>query len=189
MKTFAIIIVELFLSVATANAEIYKFVDEKGIVHFSNIPTDRRYRSTVKKKKSVVLVRSRRQKYYEPMIKRIGRKFSVDHALINAVIKAESDFNPNAVSRKGAAGLMQLMPETAKFLKVKNRFNARQNVEGGVKYLKQLLKSFDNNLSHALAAYNAGEKAVRKYKSIPPYPETQNYVRKVLAYYRLYKDS
>jgi len=120
------------------------------------------------------------------MINTLGEKYSVDPALIKAVIKVESDFNPTAISHKGASGIMQLMPQTASDLDVNNIFNSKENMEGGVKYLKYLIDMFNNNLPFAIAAYNAGENAVKKYKSIPPYAETQQYVRKVLAYYEAY---
>ena len=103
--------------------------------------------------------------------------------LVSAVIQAESGFNPRAVSRKGAQGLMQLMPTTAATLGVRNSFDPRQNIDGGVRHLRSLIDRFANNLPFALAAYNAGEKAVVQYRGVPPYPETQDYVTKVLYFY------
>jgi soluble lytic murein transglycosylase-like protein len=119
-------------------------------------------------------------KLYETAIKNAARENAVDPALIKAVIHAESAFNPGAISRKGAVGLMQLMPGTARDLGVRAHV-AEENIDGGVRYLAYLLKQFGGNLSNAVAAYNAGEEAVRKYNGIPPYSETQEYVRRVLA--------
>ena len=118
----------------------------------------------------------------------MSRKYGVDSDLVRAVIKAESDFDPMVVSRKGAQGLMQLMPETAKDMQVRNVFAPRENIEGGVKYLRRLLNMFKDDLPLSLAAYNAGENVVKQYKNqIPPYKETQEYVKRVLQYLKDYK--
>ena len=117
------------------------------------------------------------------LINKYAEKNGLDSDFVKAVINQESGFNPNATSRCGAMGLMQLMPSTAEGLGVTNAYDAEQNIMGGTKYLKGLMDRFDNNKSLALAAYNAGPNAVKKYGGIPPYAETQNYVKKVLSNY------
>ena len=121
------------------------------------------------------------------LISKYADKNGLDEDFVKAVINQESGFNPNATSHCGAMGLMQLMPSTAQGLGVTNAYDAEQNIEGGTKYLKGLMDRFGNDKQLALAAYNAGPNAVKKYGGIPPYAETQNYVKKVLSKYDTYK--
>lgn len=123
-------------------------------------------------------------KEFDSIIAEASQKYNVDESLIRAVIRQESGFNPQATSCCGAQGMMQLMPETAAGLGVKNAYDARDNIMGGTKYLGQLLSQFDGNMTKAIAAYNAGPGAVQHYGGVPPYSETQNYVDKVLGYYQ-----
>lgn len=124
---------------------------------------------------------------YHPIIARTAKRYGVDPALIKAIIMAESGYNAQAVSEKGASGLMQLMPRTAKALGVKDAFDPEHNVKGGVKYFRQLLDQFNDDVKLALAAYNAGSRKVREHKDVPPIKATQAYVKRVLGYYEYYK--
>ena len=124
---------------------------------------------------------------FDPIITQAARQHQVDPALIKAIIMAESGYNPDALSKKGAQGLMQLMPNTAKWLGVKDSFNPEYNIHGGVKYFKRLLVQFDGDVELALAAYNAGSKRVRQYNGVPPFTATRYYITKVFKYYEYYK--
>jgi len=123
---------------------------------------------------------------FDPIIKKAADKYNIPERLIKSIIKQESNFNPYAVSRKGAKGLMQIMPETAKLLGIKDVFNPEENIEGGVKYLRMMLDRFGGDLVKALAAYNAGPEAVEKYNGMPDYTETKNYIRNILNYLNVF---
>jgi soluble lytic murein transglycosylase-like protein len=173
-------------------AGIYRYEDEKGVIHFTNCPRDPKFKLYIRESKEDVENGSRffsakDSNQYDSLISEFSKKYQVDFALIKAIIRAESGFNPAAVSRKGARVLMQLMPETASRLNVSNSFNPRENIEGGVRYFKHLLSLFNDDLRLSLAAYNAGENIVAEVRSIPPYRETVDYVRKVLSYYQSYR--
>jgi len=185
--------------VAPASADIYWFTDENGVVHFSNIPMDKRYvpftaASDAPVKKVIAGKRDKRSDTpvkveYGSLIEEIARIYALESALIHAVVSAESAYNATAVSKKGAAGLMQLMPETAQRYGATDRFDPIQNLHAGTRYLSDLLKMFNGNVSLALAAYNAGENNVVKYgNQIPPFQETRTYVPRVLELYHKHKD-
>lgn len=182
--------------VPDASADIYRYEDDDGIVHFTDAPTDRRFKIIMRDirrdrqlRTKLIPVNGATPAEYEQIINEKAGKYGVSPYLIKAVIHAESGYNPNAVSRKGASGLMQLMPGTAKSLKVSNSFDPRDNVEGGVKYLRFLLDTFRGDVSLALAAYNSGLNNVARYGGIPPYSETRTYVNRVLSYMQSYQSN
>jgi soluble lytic murein transglycosylase-like protein len=171
-------------------AEVYKYVDSKGVVHLTDRPPHGGYQLIQKAGKKLRMPRinfrdkDANRKRFAGKIAEVASRYRVPEALIHAVITIESAYDPNAISRAGAVGLMQLMPATAKRYGVTNRRNPAANLAGGTRYLKDLLLRFDSNLELALAGYNAGENAVEKFGNrIPPFDETQNYVRKVLKLY------
>jgi soluble lytic murein transglycosylase-like protein len=197
---------------AGAGSALYGFVDERGVLHFTNVPSDRRF-SRVRAPRSLATgsradrfspapadpasparidrsspARAKRlslRSAYDGLIERASRRHGVPPALVKAVIHAESAFDPKAVSPKGAMGLMQLMPGTARLLGVAEPYHASENVEGGTRYLRSLHDRY-GSWTHTLAAYNAGPSAVDHYRGVPPYTETRQYVKRVLSYYRRY---
>jgi len=169
-------------------ADIYKYVDAEGVIHLTNVPTepDVPY-ILVMKEKRVIFQLGGDITRYDDLITRTAEKYHVDSALVKAIIKAESNFNHRAVSPVGARGLMQLMPATAATLQVQDSFHPETNIDGGVRYLRYLMNLFNSNLPLVLAAYNAGENSVIRYNNrIPPYQETQVYVKRVLDYLNRY---
>lgn len=176
-----------------AAADIYKKVDRYGVIHYTNVPTDKRfYRVVIREMPRISAVPGYRapasgysradSSTFDPIIANMSRRFGVEQALVKAVIKAESGFKPNAVSPKGARGLMQLMPGTAQMHGVRNIHEPMDNIAGGVQHLRKLLDRYRNNVVLALAAYNAGEGWVDQYGGIPPFEETRNYVSRVLRF-------
>jgi soluble lytic murein transglycosylase-like protein len=175
-----------------AAAQTYRLVAPDGTVHFTNAPTDPRYQRLGVAPAAPMparpapaaqvrpVVTSARPGSYDSEIREAAERYGVPERLISAVIRVESAFNPRAVSPKGAQGLMQLMPETASMLGVRDVFDPRANIDGGVRHLRGLLEHFAD-ISLALAAYNAGAQAVAKYGGIPPYPETRDYVARILG--------
>jgi len=185
----------MLLMGASANAEIYKYEDRQGKLHFTDRPMKGsgyhllwrsgpiQQRTNGSRIDTSSLKRNRLR--YTPLISEIARKVRLKPALLHAVVEAESAYDPRARSRTGARGLMQLMPGTAERYGVYDSWDPKSNLAGGATYLRDLLAMFKNDLRLALAAYNAGENAVKKYgNTIPPYPETQAYVTRVLAFYK-----
>ncbi len=178
----------LLLLATTASATIYTFVDERGVVHMTNVPTDSRYqagsRFNLRSSKKTAPRGS-----IEAYIREAAARYNVDPLLVRAVIKVESDFDHRAVSKKGAIGLMQLMPETARDLRINNPFDPRANIMGGTRYLGKMLSLFDGDLSLGLAAYNAGPTRVAMANNtVPRFPETISYIKKVMHHYQRYQD-
>ena len=207
--TFAFIVVYAFSTFARENIEhppSNEQVKEKRVspeAKYGSIPTNEANLDSTTKKVDEVSSHSapdrsadvmvsdalgKKSEPFHPIIVKAASRHEVDPALVKAIIMAESGYNPRAVSTQGAKGLMQLMPRTAQALGVEDSFNPEHNVNGGVKYLKQLLDEFDDNLKFALAAYNAGSSKVRRHRGIPPIKSTQHYVNRVFQYYRYYKN-
>jgi len=181
-----IVLAAALVTAAPADAQTYKLKAPDGSTHFTNAPTDPRYQRmgfTTGTQAGWLRLPQGDPEPYAREITEASNRYGIPERLVTAVIRAESGFNPRAVSRKGAQGLMQLMPSTASVLGVRNSFDPRENIDGGVRHLRGLLDRFPGNLPFAIAAYNAGEKAVTAYGGIPPYPETQDYVVKVLRLY------
>ncbi len=188
----------------TANAGMYVCVDAAGKTHYTNMANSGNCRPLVQrtgitKRPGGAAFTVRKNVYgksakprslaYDQHIRRSSRLYNIDPYLIMAVIKTESDFDQFALSRTGAQGLMQLMPETARELNVRNPFNAYENIDGGTRYLRSMLDLFDGNLTLSLAAYNAGPTLVKRLQKVPRIPETIRYIKKVLGHYRDYRGS
>jgi len=175
-----------------AVGDIYKYIDENGVVHFTNVPADPSYRYSLfireMAKKAPLTISRYSSNVYDEMITEASRRHGVSFPLLKAVIKVESDFNPRAVSRAGALGLMQIMPENAKAFRMRDPFDPRENILTGTQYFSELLERFNGKLQLALAAYNAGPDVVDRYKSIPPIKETEDYVERVMKYFHHFKN-
>ena len=197
-------VLALFASAGPAAADIFSFKDERGVVHFTNMPNgDKRFKlirkeETSSKSGAAAIGTARVAQLFMPAqadilkfasyIENASKTHGVDSALVHAVITAESGYNPVATSKAGARGLMQLMPGTAARYGVQNITDPQENINGGVRYLRDLITMFNGNLELAVAAYNAGENAVIRHGNrIPPYAETVHYVPKVLGFYRKFQ--
>lgn len=191
-RVFAYVAILAYLPFSSAGADIYQYTDEGGVLHFTNVGGGKSHRKLAVEPKRIEVIQpsdrssSSSTTYlstYSDIINEACDKHGVDPALVHAIVKVESDFNAYAVSRKGAMGLMQLMPQTAVELNVKNSFSPTENIHGGVKYIRYLLDRYEGNIQLALAAYNSGETNVKKWGTIPPFRETQQYVKKILRIY------
>jgi len=189
IKLFLMLIVT-FASVSPLYADIYVYIDKAGVRHFTNAPTSSEYKVYLKSRPSYFdsdfsySPPSSSYSYwsneYDHLINQASQLYDIPFPLVKAMIKVESNFNPFAISPRGAAGILQLMPQTAKRFGVKNVFDATQNIDGGARYLRWLLDRFNGRVELALAGYNAGEGAVDRHHGIPPFAETKWYVIKVL---------
>lgn len=190
----------LLAAPAARAGELYSYVDADGVINITNVPTDARYRR-VRTNEVAGLYRpvptggevraaplARRREAYDQHVKGAAERYKLPEALILAVMAVESNFDPRALSDKGAMGLMQLMPATAKDLYVVDAWDPAQNIEGGARYLRLLANQYSGDLVKTLAAYNAGPEAVRRAgEAVPNIPETREYVRKVVALYQAFK--
>lgn len=172
----------VMIQAGPATADIYRYQDENGVWHYTNIKNDSRYSLYIKSPEERAAEYIER---YTEIIDQASDMFDVEPSLIKAVIKAESGFNRKAVSHKGAQGLMQLMPDTATLLRVNDPFDPTENIFGGTRYLRKLLDRF-GHMELAVAAYNAGPEAVASHNGIPPYQETRTFVQRVIRYYNGY---
>lgn len=202
LKSYILAVVFIYLFSLSIFGDIYYYKDEEGVYHFTNIPPVGKDKHKFKiylrtppiriPKPWIVAVPPKdhspeRFNRYDEIITEASMKYLIPVALIKAIIKVESDFNPDVVSPAGAMGLMQLMPQTAEAMGVKNIFDPRENIMGGTRYLRILANKYKGDLVLTLAAYNAGEGAVDKYGGMPPYMDTYTYVKNVLKYYYEYK--
>ncbi len=180
----------LLLLHSYAAADVFQYVDDQQVIHLTNVPAGPEYQVLIREEPlnlhSAMPVSDRA--LYNALIMETAAKYKVDSDLVRAIIKVESNFNHKAVSRKGAKGLMQLMPQTASMLGVDDCFRPETNIDGGIRLLSYLIGLYSRNLTLVLAAYNAGERTVAKYGGIPPYAETRTYVRLVLDKYEQYKN-
>jgi len=169
------------------HGDIYRYIDENGVMHFTNTPTssNQKFKLFLREKPKITSRYS--TKKYDNIIANASQQYGVSFPLLKAIIKAESGFNPRAVSKKGAKGLMQIMPENFQLLGIKDPFDPSQNIHAGARYFKQMYDRF-GKLALSLAAYNAGPDAVARYKTVPPYEETEEYVKRVLKFYHSYKN-
>ncbi len=181
LRKFIVIFLLLFFA-STASSDIFKYVDENGVVCYTDAPFGKKAEKVLtqinRPQRNIVFDSS-----YGQYVQKSAKKYEIEPELIHAVIRTESNGNHRAVSKKGAMGLMQLMPGTASDMNVGNPFNPEENIEGGTRYLKYLLGKFNGNLTLALAAYNSGPRTVKKYGGVPPITETRQYVNKVFSIY------
>jgi soluble lytic murein transglycosylase-like protein len=185
--SFTAALAALVLLSSYAFADVYVYKDKSGVLMFTNVPNHAGYRRVLRESNGQASASTLLNGSYDDLIRTASGRYNVDADLVRAVIKAESDFNAGARSQKGAMGLMQLMPDTARLHNVNDAYDPSANVEGGVRHLRMLLDRYDGDLELSLAAYNAGSAAVEKHRGIPPFAETKDYVRRVLRFYDSYR--
>lgn len=178
----------LLLSTGQGWGDIYRYVDRNGVIHFTNTPTSSKYQLYIRDRGRVEKPEKDRERF-DPVIQEASRRYGISFPLLKAMIQVESDYDLRAVSSKGAMGLMQIMPDTADLLDIRDPFDPRENIMGGTRYLKMMLERFNGELPLALAAYNAGPGSVDRYNRIPPYQETESYVKKILDHFNRFKAS
>ncbi|MGH7828886.1 MAG: transglycosylase SLT domain-containing protein [Candidatus Binatia bacterium] len=186
-STSLLALATFFFAAPGVQADIYVYRDLRGVLHFSNVPNHSGYRALVRETGAGSRVSSPSGDRFAGIIRTASERYGVDPHLVQAVIKVESDFQSEARSRKGAQGLMQLMPETARLHNVNNAYDPHDNIDGGVRHLRLLLDRYQGDLRLSLAAYNAGIKAVEKHQGVPPFAETREYIRRVMAYLDRYR--
>jgi len=185
-----VFILSFLLWPVVSGEDIYRYVDVDGVIHYSNTQPDEKFTLYLREGPKAVPRAPASSlptaSWMTGYVDRVSRANALPPALVHAIIKAESNGQRKAVSPKGAKGVMQLMPFTSKRMRVIDPFDPIENIEGGIRYIKELLVSFEGDLTNTVAAYNAGPAAVRKYGGVPPYQETRLYVRRVMDLYRQY---
>jgi len=186
-RSIGILVAVLFLSgtALSAHADIYMFIDSQGVLHFTNAPTSSQYTLYIKERPKP----SESTKRYDGIIQEASNTFGLSFSLLKAMIRVESNFDSRAISKKGALGLMQIMPRNLPAFNIRDPYDPQENIMGGARYFKSLMERFEGKLPLALAAYNAGPTIVDKYRNIPPIKETKDYVKKVMKYFYLYQRS
>ena len=175
----------LFGTAPNAAADIYMFIDSQGVLHFTNAPTSSQYRLYIRERPKPAAATIK----YDGIIQEASNTYDLSFYLLKAIIKVESDFDSRAVSKKGAIGLMQIMPQNLHAFNIREPYDPKQNIMAGARYFKSLIERFQGKLPLALAAYNAGPTIVDRYRSVPPIEETQTYVKRVMKYFYLYKNN
>jgi soluble lytic murein transglycosylase len=198
-KTKSIVSNILFLSIGIAiavtilvsplHADIYMYIDSEGVLHFTNTPTTSDYKLYIRERPRKKTLIDQMTSKYDPIIMEATETLGLSFPLVKAMIRVESNFDPTAVSRKGALGLMQIMPNNLEVLDISDPFDPRQNIMGGSAYFKQMMERYEGKLPLALAAYNAGPSVVDRYGDIPPIKETEDYVQKVMKLYYALRDT
>ncbi len=181
---FTVVLFLLFAN-TTVQADIYMYIDSHGVLYFTNTPTSSQYTLYIKERPKPAV----ETKKYDHIIKEASNTFDLSFSLLKAIIKVESDFDSRAISKKGALGLMQIMPQNLRAFNIIDPYDPKDNIMGGARYFKSLVERFEGKLPLALAAYNAGPTVVDKHRDIPPIQETEDYVKKVMKFFYIYKNN